>query len=317
MNAIKPGTRTNFVDGMLLTAEVFRTEQRYFNRRVQHYGRLFGSGVLKGLHVTCRGHDGKLTIESGVAIDPCGCDLFLSDTRKIGAEEGLLCISRAPPIEETGAAIGALPAACDDRGAQTGPATKSPVLRTTEQIAFCYADDANEITDRHLVPIAWVQCADGEWQVFQMPRLESVSPRAAVPSFVTAIYPEHGARCSAWTESWCIEFSTPIEVPPPEAFEIHCAEQRSVSFNVMDLRVEADPCKLLFTVTVDPKTVTVDPKEEEFAGATIIWRLHCDFVVDKRGVPVSGAHFVGRLPSRGGVAGGVFQSWFKIAEARE
>ena len=60
MSSTKPGTRTNFIDGMLLTAEVFETEQRYLNRRIQHFSRLAGTGILENFRVTCRDHDGEL-----------------------------------------------------------------------------------------------------------------------------------------------------------------------------------------------------------------------------------------------------------------
>ena len=122
----------------------------------------------------------SLTVEPGVAIDPCGWDLFLGDALKVTAQEGLLCISRSH---------------ADQRGRNgnirttnhrhEGIATGSPVLRTTEQIALCYASNPNEIKPRHLVPIAWVRSVDGKWQIFDMPRLESISPRAALPACIT------------------------------------------------------------------------------------------------------------------------------------
>jgi hypothetical protein len=42
------------------------------------------------------------------------------------------------------------------------------------------------------------------------------------------------------------------------------------------------------------------------------FRLACSFVLDKNGMPVSGAHLGGRLPTGDGVAGSDFESWFIV-----
>ena len=42
--------------------------------------------------------------------------------------------------------------------------------------------------------------------------------------------------------------------------------------------------------------------------------LKCDFIVDCLGNPVDGDHLRGRLPSGDGVAGGIFESWFRVVK---
>ena len=42
--------------------------------------------------------------------------------------------------------------------------------------------------------------------------------------------------------------------------------------------------------------------------------LRCDFIVDCRKHPVDGNHLGGRLPTGDGVAGGTFESWFRVVD---
>jgi hypothetical protein len=54
------------------------------------------------------------------------------------------------------------------------------------------------------------------------------------------------------------------------------------------------------------------PGQRAIAEATVYVTLHCDFIVDNRGVPVDGNHLRGRLPSGDGHQGGTFSSWFRV-----
>lgn len=45
--------------------------------------------------------------------------------------------------------------------------------------------------------------------------------------------------------------------------------------------------------------------------------LRCDFIIDCRKHPVDGDHLGGRLPSGDGVAGGLFESWFRVVDEGE
>lgn len=48
------------------------------------------------------------------------------------------------------------------------------------------------------------------------------------------------------------------------------------------------------------------------AGSVVYVTLKCDFILDCHGNPVDGEHLKGRLPSGDGVAGGTFESWFRV-----
>jgi hypothetical protein len=50
----------------------------------------------------------------------------------------------------------------------------------------------------------------------------------------------------------------------------------------------------------------------EYVGDTIHVTLRCDFIVDCHDNPVDGDHLRGRLPSGNGMAGGIFESWFRV-----
>jgi hypothetical protein len=45
--------------------------------------------------------------------------------------------------------------------------------------------------------------------------------------------------------------------------------------------------------------------------------IRCDFLLDCRRNPVDGDHLGGRLPTGNGVAGGTFESWFRVVDDNE
>ena len=45
--------------------------------------------------------------------------------------------------------------------------------------------------------------------------------------------------------------------------------------------------------------------------------LRCDFILDYRDNPVDGDHLRGRRPTGDGVAGGTFESWFRVVSDDE
>ena len=52
-------------------------------------------------------------------------------------------------------------------------------------------------------------------------------------------------------------------------------------------------------------------------GLVVHVTLKCDFLADCDGKPVDGNHLGGRLPTGDGVAGGTFESWFRVVSDRE
>ncbi|KGQ19370.1 NHL repeat-containing protein [Lysobacter dokdonensis DS-58] len=63
----------------------------------------------------------------------------------------------------------------------------------------------------------------------------------------------------------------------------------------------------------DKRTAQFDVlRPDEYLGDTIHVTLRCDFIVDCDDNPVDGDHLRGRLPTGNGLAGGTFESWFKV-----
>lgn len=55
------------------------------------------------------------------------------------------------------------------------------------------------------------------------------------------------------------------------------------------------------------------PDHEAYIGNSVVRvTLRCDFILDPEGVPVSGRHIGGHLPTGGGGPGGNFESWFQV-----
>lgn len=67
---------------------------------------------------------------------------------------------------------------------------------------------------------------------------------------------------------------------------------------------------------------TIDPRSSEhrrdhhpyayLENQTVFITLKCDFLLDCHGVAIDGNHIAGVLPSGDGVAGGTFESWFRV-----
>jgi hypothetical protein len=73
-----------------------------------------------------------------------------------------------------------------------------------------------------------------------------------------------------------------------------------------------DDCVAVFTIDPD-----VMGRRGNIAGNVVYVTLRCDFILDCHGNPVDGNHLRGRLPSGDGVAGGVFESWFRVVYDEE
>jgi hypothetical protein len=72
-----------------------------------------------------------------------------------------------------------------------------------------------------------------------------------------------------------------------------------------------DDCVAVFRI--DPKYLD-EASRDDLKDKVVYISLKCDFILDCRGMPVDGAHLKGTLPTRSGRMGGVFESWFYVAE---
>ena len=68
--------RVHFYHGMLLTAEDLAAEQDYHREMRYLHNRLHGFGIASGLDVGVS--RGKVRVEPGLAIDPCGREIVLT-----------------------------------------------------------------------------------------------------------------------------------------------------------------------------------------------------------------------------------------------
>jgi hypothetical protein len=81
-------------------------------------------------------------------------------------------------------------------------------------------------------------------------------------------------------------------------------------------RLEENGCVAVFKI--DPDLLEErGRKSKTLENYNIYITLRCDFILDCHGNPVDGNHLAGRLPSGDGVAGGVFESWFRVVSEDE
>lgn len=78
---------------------------------------------------------------------------------------------------------------------------------------------------------------------------------------------------------------------------------------------EDDECVARFTI--DPDYIDGRRNRSNIAGNVVYVALKCDFILDRHGNPVSGAHLRGRLPNDGAAPGGIFESWFRVTAKEE
>jgi hypothetical protein len=87
--------------------------------------------------------------------------------------------------------------------------------------------------------------------------------------------------------------------------------QRDIEFLPFDRhRQPALENDCLAVFTIDPQYLEV---RDNIANNVVYVTLKCDFILDCHGNPVDGSHLRGQLPTGDGVAGGVFESWFRVA----
>lgn len=68
--------RVHYFHGMLLSAEDLEAEQQYHREMRYLHNRLHGFGIVSGLDVGVS--RGKVSVEPGLAIDPCGREIVLT-----------------------------------------------------------------------------------------------------------------------------------------------------------------------------------------------------------------------------------------------
>ena len=282
--------RPNFVDGMLLIAEDLSLEQKYLNRRLRQIALRDGWGVVEGLGVTDDGK-GNLAISPGSAIDAQGCEIVLDESPEGGvpAKTGVLCIRRGDPKPLTASDVARM--ACTSSNAGL-------VVRYVEQAEVEIRQWRDLVSDleKGWVPLVRIE-ADAKITIPPVQRLTTIS----------GLSWSHGE--SQGPSEWWIKFSAPVAKAPSQALEIRIRSGGGTE-KIIAAALEPDALGIQHYFKIDLAQQKKAKRETE----TIFIRLACDFILDWKGDPVSGAHLAGRLPSGNGIAGGLFESWFTISE---
>jgi hypothetical protein len=124
-----------------------------------------------------------------------------------------------------------------------------------------------------------------------------------------------------------IRFDRPLAEPRPEP---DCADYTGTGVNRFTIVVQySESQEDLEFVAPAPDSPNFDAasctaiyrvsdellRRRSFLDSDIYVSLKCDFLLDCNGIPVDGDHIGGSLPSGNGIAGGVFDSWFRLVEA--
>jgi hypothetical protein len=92
--------------------------------------------------------------------------------------------------------------------------------------------------------------------------------------------------------------------------------QRDLEFLPLDPErppsLSDDGCTAVFTIDRN----VLGSYGRTIAGSAVYVTLRCEFLLDCHGNPVSGKHLAGRLPSGDGMPGSLFESWFRVEDAR-
>jgi hypothetical protein len=80
-----PPRRVHYFAGRMLSAEDLEAEQTYHRQMRYLANRLCGIGIAEGLEVTLAGRD--VEVSAGVAIDPLGRELVLTDPARVPLRE--------------------------------------------------------------------------------------------------------------------------------------------------------------------------------------------------------------------------------------
>jgi hypothetical protein len=88
--------------------------------------------------------------------------------------------------------------------------------------------------------------------------------------------------------------------------------QRDVEFlpSTDDSPTMEEDCLAVFRI--EPSKLDPNERRANIAGNVVYVTLKCDFILDCHENPVDGDHMRGQLPSGNGMAGGVFESWFRV-----
>lgn len=143
-----PLTRLNYFDGKFLRADDLRAEQDYVRQLVEHSNRAGGFGVVHGFEVGLA-TDGRLRLDSGLAVDPSGRVLLLTKEAHVEVAELIESSSQFAKLSAAGA-----------------KAEKKAGFADCELVGVQPPGQVVEDTDLYLLTIGHAEALCGEEDVF-------------------------------------------------------------------------------------------------------------------------------------------------------
>ncbi len=336
--------RNRYFTGKYMGARDFTDEQAYFvSRQRLHNHLLHGQGIVSGLAVVphpdeaCR-HT-WVVIQSGVALDGQGreviverdmavelpADAFRGDGRvpQTLREPLMLGLRYAEDLVEHVPALYA-EGTCDPRQREANRVREVARVETWPGDWPPQPPTERTLTsgpDGDVVPLARLSAApNGTGLRIDLAGRRYLRPHLAHIDRVN--WPHGGEITLAELRDGLggrlqVHFDTPLASATPGVgvnpltFTVHYGQPLPTQPLVFD---PATPPRLVDeTLAQFDFTPAQLAGPDSLAGQTIYIRLKCDFIVDRHGVAVDGAHVAGRLPSGNGMPGGDFESWFRIA----
>jgi hypothetical protein len=332
---VKPYERTDYFDGVLLVAEDLKREQTYYQGRLNSLARRAGPGVLEGFEVEENKERTGVRIAPGRAVDGCGRELVLEEPQywpphdecwpARGADEMFLCLQldeshfleRVPALHSDARPEGA---SGDEQSVVVAYLETAPLRLVTENdLPWPGWRRAERVTEPEnpvpsgspdLIPIARLVRDPDSLCLKEVETLGRpiVTVREMSTHIIRLSWPHDGEFDLA--DALVLTFSRSLlDVPPPAAMQLTfegrdgtlCCLGPSTSELAF---VDEDRTRLRWSLRDRCSLLPAD--------GLVRFRLACAFVLDEAGVPVSGAHLGGRLPTGNGIAGSDFESWFTV-----
>jgi hypothetical protein len=337
--------RNHWFDYKYIGAHDLLAEQEYLVSRHRLHNRLLhGCGVICGLKVTrhprarCAGD--WVVVQAGIAIDAFGRELILGEdtAQQLPVAKGkggsfVLCVryreEQVQPVPvlyadpeaglpysvpnriQESVAVVAVPASeFDPDGWEVGgrgcihpaPATAHGLVA----LAIAEVDPGGEPVTisnraRRIGPPAdrSARIVDLSWKHGSAVSVRKLrDDRRLTVGFDRALAPADGRARGIGPETFCLTFERGGEPARP----VRCQGTPSLG----DDRQTA-----VFEIAEE----ALHRDHDAYLGGSLVRvSLRCDFILDTDGVPVSGRHLGGHLPTGDGIAGGTFESWFQVTD---
>ncbi len=305
--------RPRFFDGRFLTAADLTLEQTYLRDRLRLYKQaLHGWGVVFGLAVKMRsdGHHGCLiSVEPGYAIDASGEDVFLLESQALSLKPDALTGGRSVTLQ----------AARVERGVDPAPKLLGGGAKSgTEPSAVVEEVEIEVVAEGARPSRPGLTLGRLEWTAKDGWRLDlsvrrPVSPLSAGPNIVHTSWTHGGATPLSSVAAAGLLLEIGFDHPVVSGVDAETFELTTHHAGVLRRVCPAAAPHLSPDGMTARLRVAAGSGLAGLAGQVLRVRLHCDFLVDADGLPVSGRHVGGRLPTGSGGAGGDFDSWFTLS----